>query len=182
MTIMRIFKSILFALAVVLLATGAQAQTLIDNTTFSAALTGIGTQASPYEKVVSLTATTCTGCTFGAGTMIYVGHEAMTVAGSYVSGTTNIPVNRGVYGTPAGPHSTSEVVFVGPPVRFKGVGATSPQLGDPSGASCSKTNYAYMPWINISNGNVWVCDLLGSWLGTNPAKMTFNSTQKGGGS
>lgn len=179
---MRIIKTILIALAGLFLAINAQAQTTIDNTTFSTALTGIGTQANPYETVVSLTATTCTGCTFGAQTMLFAGRELMQVMGNYVSGSTNIPVRRGVQGTPTGPHSTSETVFVGPPIRFRGVGTVGAQLGDPAGDSCVKSNYAFTPWINVSNGNIWVCSLINKWLGSNTAPLTWNSIQKGGGS
>lgn len=164
---MRLFKmfsraasavGIVGLLGLFLFSTPASAQTAIDNTTLSAAVTN-------SQQFVTLAAVTCTGCTFAKGNniVIYVDLEAMCMNDSYVSGTT-VPVTRGCLGTVAAAHSVSNlgvnnVVYYGPQNRFHqaaGGGATG---GNPPFGNCApRTQYLFLPWINISNGLEWVCD------------------------
>lgn len=147
-------------LLVALGATGVSAQTTIDQTTLSAAIT------TTNANVIVLASVTCTGCTFSGangGTLIYTASgEAMRVAGSYTSGTT-VPVMRGTDGTKASTHPSGELVFVGAGTRFGGtpqgingvtIGVDS--NGDPGG-SCTRTSILYIPYINLSKGRVWDC-------------------------
>ncbi len=177
---MKTLKSLAAALAALVLlgvASPLHAQTIIDNTTFSAALTGTGTPQLPFETRVSLTAITCTGCTFGNQTIIFVDREAMQVTGAFVSGATNIPVTRGALGTIPSPHNTSATVFLGPPARFHTQAGGSLQGGDPPFGSCVRTAQLFLPWINLITGNVWSCDLSGKWIGTNSTALVYNSVQ-----
>lgn len=138
MTLIR--TSALAVIVGLLLASPVSAQVTINSTTFSTAVTATDT-------TVSLTATTCTGCTFGAGTNIWVDGETMVVAGSYTSGSTNVPVLRT---NQRANHNTAAVVFLGPAGRFQSV--------DPPAGACIKTTLAFHPWLNRTNGYEWICD------------------------
>lgn len=135
-------KALTFAVvAFLLLAVPASAQVTIDSTTLSAAV-------SPTDTQVTLGSVTCTGCTFGAGTTIYVDLEQMLVSGSYTSGTT-VPVIRAGR---TGAHVSGAVVKVGPASRF--------QANDPPVGACNKTlqGNGFYPWINMLTGGEWLCD------------------------
>jgi len=121
----------------------ASAQTTIDNTNFSSAV-------NATQTTVSISSATCTNCTFGNGTWLYVDEEVLVVAPSYTSGTSNIPVLRGRANTFPAAHTTSAKVFVGPPQRFRVV--------DPPAGACNKVAEAYYPWINVASGYRWLCD------------------------
>lgn len=151
-------KKILLTLILTFGAAGvASAQVAIDATTLTTTMT-------VATDVITIGSATCTGCTFGSGTVIYVDNEAMVVRSSYVSGTTNIPVLRAQLGTKRSPHSSSvlavaKVVFVGPPNRFHGGSGTGDLTGDPPLGSCApRTQWQFLPWINVNNGVEWVCD------------------------
>lgn len=132
----------LFA-ALLLTVSTAQAQTLLDNTTLSAAV-GL------TDTVITVGSVTCTGCTFGYDTLIYVDLEAMRVARNYVSGTT-IPVRRGTDGTRPARHKNAAVTILGPPARFYNL--------DPAFGACGpRSSQQYLPWVNIVTGRVWTCD------------------------
>lgn len=143
-----LFRSLFVVLVLAALVAPVSAQTTIDNTTFSTAV------SSTTTNLVSLASVTCTNCTFGRDTWIYADTELMVVTGAYTSGASNIPVLRGQKGTRAGFHTTTAKVWVGPATRF--------QTNDPPGGACNKksgpgTNGFY-PWINVSNGYRWLCD------------------------
>lgn len=125
-------------------AINAQAQTLIDNSTLSSAV-------ATTDTVISMGSVTCTGCTFGYDTLIYVDLEAMRVERSYVSGATNIPVRRATDGTKLASHKSGAVTQYGPGQRF--------YQADPKIGTCGpRSSQLYLPWINVNNGKVWTCD------------------------
>lgn len=180
------FKSLLTTagLALALLcgfAAPSSAQLLINETTLSSGITTSG------QNVIALTAVTCTGCTFGPDTLIYVEREAMRVTGQYSagSGTLTVQVRRGSDGTLAAPHANAAIVWYGPANRFHIVTPGSGANGDPAGACgflpTPRANQPFLPWINVLTGNVWNCDGTGTWIGTNPLKLTFNSGITSGG-
>lgn len=156
----------------------AQAQVVINNTTLSAAVT------STSQSVVTLAAVTCTGCTFGPGTVVYVvglgargSREAMIVSGQYSAGggALAVPVLRGQLGTVASVHVNASVVYVGPPNRFHLATVGTPGSGDPAG-NCTRATQPFLPWINILSGNVWNCDGSNQWVGINSASLTYGSS------
>lgn len=181
---MNTLKAAVFTLALLLMASVSQAQTLINNTTLSAAVT------STSQNTVQLAAVTCTGCTFGPGTVLYVvglggggvnasgSREAMVVTGAYSAGSGSlvVPVLRGQMGTVAAVHVNASVVYVGPPNRFHLATVGTPGNGDPQGPCGTRASQPFLPWINVLSGNVWNCDLSGSWYGINSAKLTYNSS------
>ena len=135
----------LLLVTVLCLALPAQAQTTIDSTTLSAAV-------SPTATVITLGSVTCTSCTFAPGIRIFVDLELMQVAGSYTSGTT-VPVTRGVDATPISAHVSGAVVYLGPGSRFRNI--------DPPIGACNKVIQnasGYYPWFNIKTGGEWLCD------------------------
>lgn len=145
MRLTMLTRAVVAVFVTLLLADSVAAQTAINNTVFSTAVTTTTTGQ------VSISSATCTGCTFGGGTWLYADGEVMIVAGSYVSGTTNIPVLRGQRNTVPARHTILAKVWVGPAGRFHVV--------DPPYGSCNKaTDTPFYPWINIANGFRWLCD------------------------
>lgn len=116
------------------------AQTTIDQPTLSALV-------NPGDTSIKLSSVTCTNCTFGPGTKIYVDLEEMEVAGTYVTGTT-VPVIR----TMQAAHANAAVASIGPAPRF--------HLSDPPIGPCNKTlqSNGFYPWINLKTGAEWFCD------------------------
>ena len=78
-----------------------------------------------------------------AGLFLFMGRELMKV--EEVLSTGLVRVTRGVGGTAALQHSSSEVVTIGSGTQF--------YTQDPVGAPPEATEVA--PWINVSNGKVW---------------------------
>lgn len=153
------FRLLGLLIALLWLAVPASAQTLIDNTTLSAAISTPNASTPQPATTVSIASVTCTGCTFGRETVLYVDLEVMQVTAGYTSGTTGIPVTRGAMGTRAAAHANASVVFVGPPARFH-QSAGFPNGGDPPAGLCVPTSdyQGFRPWVNVSTGGVWVCD------------------------
>lgn len=134
------------------------AQTLATSTTLSSAVTA--TQA--VWAVASASG-------FTAGNFAYADYEAVQIVS--VSGT-NVTVLRGQMGTVARAHASSETVITGVAQFF--------QQADPDfGAACTRGagQAAYLPWINVQTGNVFVCRTGGTWNVTNVLPITFNSLQ-----
>jgi hypothetical protein len=144
-------KIILALVLVFALAGVSSAQTTINNTTLTNAITATTT-------VVTIASATCTACTFGPGTLLYIDNEALTVGGGYVSGTTNIPVLRGQASTRPAAHAAASVVFVGPPQRFHTSAGAGIPGGDPPIGACTRASQQFLPWINTTTGAFWTCD------------------------
>lgn len=140
----------LFGLGVVLLATSASAQSTIDNTTISGAMTAT-------QTTVTVVSATCTGCTVANGTVVYVDAEAMRVI-SVTATSTIFNVTRGTDGTAASAHNTGAVAWIGPGNRFH---ASDPvPLGNFVGTgACTQASYGgFKPWISFRSGLRWFCD------------------------
>lgn len=136
---------VLSALFALVLMGSASAQTTLNSTTWSSAV-------SPTQTSVVLASVTCTNCTFAAGIRLWADLEMMQVAGSYVSGTT-VPVIRGVNGTQVAAHASGATVFLGPGERF----ATRDPPNGPCNRFIQNVN-GYYPWHNITTGGEWLCD------------------------
>ncbi len=140
MKTLKLFSAL--AVSFILLAVSASAQTTINSTTLSAAV-GLN------DSTVSIVSATCTSCTFGSGTTLYVDTEQMIVAGSYVSGVSNIPVIRQKQAA----HVSGATVFLGPATRFA--------KSDPPPGACNKSVQnvnGFYPWFNLNTGAEWLCD------------------------
>lgn len=182
---MKTLLRIGFVLTVaLLLALPAHAQVLVDTTTLSSAVT------SNTATVITLTAVTCTNCTFGQDTLIFTTDgEAMRVTGAYAAGggSLTVPVRRGTDGTLSYPHANALRVYYGPANRFHIVTqGAPPSTGDPHG-TCTRgltggldRGASVLPWINVLTSNLWNCDGSGVWRGTNAALVTYNSTLAAG--
>lgn len=175
----------LAALVVVGVSLPATAQVLaIDTTTATSAVTSV------TAGTVNLNAVTCTGCTFGQDTLLFwTTGEAMRVTGNYVSGSgvKVVNVRRGTDGTMATTHANSERIYYGPASRFHIViPGGPPTLGDPRGrcvrgqAGGLDRGATILPWINVLSGTLWNCDGSNNWVGTNAARVTYNSTLAAG--
>lgn len=146
----------------------ARAQTTITSTTLSAAIT---TPALNTPAGTSVQLTSNTGV--AANQYIYVGQELMYVT---TTPSTSGPVSvrrgagAGVGGIPT-PHYSGEFVYVGPALAF--------QTRDVSDV-CTSSSVAYLPWINVTNGNRFLCtDGMWGKLGlfyVPPTQCTFAPT------
>ncbi len=142
-----------------LVAVSLPAQTLITNTTLSAA-------ATATTRTVSLTSASGTA----VGSFLYVDYELMLING--ISGTT-ITVQRGQGGTGVQAHASAAVVLVGAGNLFRN--------NDPPYGKCVNADYpaTSKPWVNVVSGNVWLCRFgsggVGTWQATNQAPITYGS-------
>lgn len=163
----------LFGLGVVSLAASASAQSTIDNTTISGAMTAT-------QLTVTVASATCTGCTVGNGTVVYVDAEAMRVVS--VSATSTVfNVTRGTDGTAASAHITGAVAWIGPGNRFH---ASDPvPLGNFIGTgACTQASYGqFKPWISFRSALRWWCDNVNwdpSTSGTANLPFAIRTTQR----
>jgi len=124
--------AILLALLIV---SPVSAQTSLDETTLSVAVTSAG--ASTIQ-VASATG-------FTAGQIAYVDREAMTVLSA---NSTVIRVARGALGTVATTHGAGVIAYAGPAIAFVDY--------DPAG-SCTPTAQRYTPNINAKTGGIFSC-------------------------
>lgn len=142
-----------FVLAALLAAFPAHAQTILTQTTLSATVTSTGAR----NVVVASGA----GITAGV-TDIYVNRELAAVTGCSPacpsSSATTLTLQRAASGTAAGTHASGDLVFVGPPSAFP----TNPRVTWPTDGSCTRSNFAYLPAINVSTGII--ADCLGGHL------------------
>lgn len=173
-----------FLLGVLLLASPVAAQVIVDTTTLSSAIT------STTQNTITMTAVTCTNCTFGQDTRIMTTDgEMMTVTGQYAAGSGSLIVfvRRGTDGTLAYPHANALRVYYGPANRFHIVTqGAPPSTGDPHG-TCVRgqtggldRGASVLPWINVLTNTFWNCDGSGVWRGTNASLVTYNSTLAAG--
>lgn len=145
----------------------ASAQTYLTSTTLSNATT-----ASQTSFVVA----SASGIVAGGG--LYVDREFMTVRS--VSGTT-ITVSRGQSGTVANAHGASRTVIIFPVAAIPtAVSSTDPSPVDGVG-TCTPGAHQYLPIVNVTNGNVWLCRFTAAaqaarvWAATNNVLITYNS-------
>jgi hypothetical protein len=160
-------RMILGLIAALLVSVPASAQTYLTSTTLSAAVNA----SSSTFVVVS-----ATGIAAGGG--LYVDREFVTVRS--VSGTT-ITVARGQSGTTATAHGSGRTVIIVPAAALSTViSNTDPTPFDGVG-TCTASNHRYLPVINVTSGNVWLCRYTTAgqtatiWAATNVAAVTYNS-------
>lgn len=130
----RIILGIVAALA--LMASVASAQTTLNSTTISAAMT-------ETQKFVLLTSATGVA----ANDILFVDREALKVISI---SSTRAEVIRGSNGTTAGPHASGAPIFTGVPAAFS-------RAEPPVGGSCTSTNEQYLPRVVVQSGNVYDC-------------------------
>lgn len=128
-----LLRSLALVLALVVPAS-VYAQSSLNETTLSGAVTS----SQNFVTVAS-----ATGAVAGGG--LYVDREYMTIAQSYVSGTTIPVVRRGA----AVAHAASVPVFIAPAAAFV--------TRDYDGA-CVASAESHLPRINTTNGNIWDCN------------------------
>ncbi len=156
-----------------LVASSASAQTIINNGTITAAMTNSQT----FALVSSITS-------IAANDVFYVDNEVMVVSVTPTSGTLRITVRRGAgdgKGGIAQAHASGNVFFSGPQgQRWKEV--------DPDfGSACIRGQQLFLPWFNITTGVEWSCGFLGNsatasltWRAYNPIlAYTYNSVVLG---
>jgi hypothetical protein len=139
----KLFTRIAISLSLFLGAGLAFGQTALTQTTLSAAVTS----NVRTIQVASATGITAPGATTGAGSLLFVDAEAMSVLSV---NSTYVTVQRGAAGTKATGHISGAAVLLGPPQAFIAF--------DPSG-SCTNGQglFLYSPVVNINTGNEWLC-------------------------
>jgi hypothetical protein len=136
-------------------------QTILTNTTLSAAVTSSSSQYIVLASATGVNAPSASDNT--KQTFLYVDRELMDVRG--VNGTT-IQVVRGAAGTVATSHASSAFVFVVP-----GYLSTWFNKPAPSG-SCTRSNEIALPRIYPTKGIVSDC-LGGQWINSGITETTF---------
>jgi hypothetical protein len=162
-----IMKRIVVGFVFALLAVPAAAQTYLTSTTNSAAINASQT---------SFAVASATGIAAGGG--LYVNREYMSVRS--VSGTT-ITVVRGQSGTVANAHGASQTVIIVPAAAVPTVITAVDPAPVAGVGTCTPGNHQYLPIINVTNGNVWLCRYTAAaqtsrvWAATNAVLITYNS-------
>lgn len=175
-TIRKYLLVLAFALAFSITAFG---QAVTPSTTFATAV-GYGDQSINLTNVTVATSSgsyTVVGATQGAfNTVLYVDRETIGVIS--VNGKV-ASVQRGIDGTIVAPHTTTAVVWFGPPAWF------SQQVHQPTGG-CTATNEVALPRFFEMFGEGWTCGANGTNKGQwvlqypNPASyVSFDSSQYG---
>lgn len=171
--------SLFIAFALVLVVPhDAKAQATPTQTTFSAAVPAPSPNSSSPVQTVCLTSSTGVSAPATANTMLLVGREIM-----FVNATTPNAncwsVTRGYDGTRPAPHSTSEIVWVGPPGGTLSSPFISNAPASGAGGVCTATALPYNPLI-VSGaaeyvlviGEVWYCPATGlnasTWVVSHP--------------
>ncbi len=145
---------------------GAQSYVL-SNTTLSGAITATQT------TLVLASASVSSGATVPApavGQCLMDDTEVMRITA--VSGTT-MTVSR----APVNPvaHATSSVIWTGPCQLFKSTDPPVAAVNATAGQQLCSTQPR--PWINVTNGNVWICNTMNNgWRGTNAITFTYGSS------
>lgn len=146
------------------------AQTTVSTTTLGAA-SSLNGDVLVVASTTNMSAPSATG----GGTFGFVDLEQFRVI--RVISSTQIQVQRGVAGFPS-VHRSGATVYFGSGDAFKNV--------DPPIGTCTPGNWAYTPWINVSNGNMSVCQYRDSAtryvITTNARSITFNSSPQACGS
>lgn len=164
---------LLSALCVALFTVPIAAQTTINSTTLSGAITA-----------TQQTITLASSSNISVGDRLFIDWEMLTVlrcgtSSTVGSGCTSatMTVQRGTgdgAGGRSAPHATSSTVWTGPGQRFQ---VSSPPLG-----SCVRSSIEFLPWIDVTTGNIWTCDQrvaavsTSKWYGANIAVLAYNST------
>jgi hypothetical protein len=137
----------------ILLAATGFAQTATTQTTLSAAMTN-GDQTI---TLASSTGVSAAGFNNQVVTGLYIDREYITVSANVnAAGTGNVwTVKRGVGGIRSA-HLSGAFVWVGPPATF--------DLGpNDRVGSCTRTNFAYLPLIEVRSGTLLDCDGNNKW-------------------
>jgi hypothetical protein len=186
--IMKNFKSFAVTLGLLLAASFACGQTVLVNTTLSAAVPASVSSAltSGNQAIVSVasasgisapspnTSNTYGAATSEAQTYLYVDRELMQVKG--VSGT-QITVIRGVGSTAAASHASAAAVFVVPSAAaaYWAGGAYGTPPAVPQG-SCTRTSELFLPRIQFISGLISDC-IGGQWVNGDilqTTRLTYN--------
>lgn len=152
-----------FGLLLALTTLGA-AQAALTQTSISSALSGQGQAgysgiSTPYGTTVYLASVTNVNAANNGQpqTVLYVDGEAMGVL-TVNSTTKAVTVLRGQYGTKVFAHASGAMVLVGQTSQFQAI-------DPPVGAACTAASTVATPWVNVNNGNQWLCSsVTGTWV------------------
>ena len=154
MTMLR--RSLLAAvttLAVLVATWPATAQTTLNSTTLSAAVTS-------NAQVFSL----ASGTNVSAGDLLVVDREAMLVD---AIATAQVTVRRGVEGTAAVAHLSGATVYTGVKSRF--------YSSTPRGGACTRASERFLPHIDVANGTIYDC-IAGEWQRWNTERQLYTKS------
>lgn len=133
------------------------AQTILASTLLNATITATQT---------TLVAVSPVG--FVVNNYVFAEGEAMQIRA--VVGTT-ITVTRGVLSTRGAAHAVGAALLTGVAAHFVNMGSQhTPPIG-----YCVRAAQLFLPLIDVTSGNIWTCNASNQWVGTNVAKLTYNS-------
>lgn len=149
---MKTFRTLILAAVLALALTAPMAaQTTVNTTTLSAAVTKSQTQV-----------TVASATNVAVGNILYVDREAMKVTA--LSGTL-ATVRRGMEGTAPAAHVSGAVLYTAAPQYF--------YVTEVSGA-CTSTEETALPHVSVTSGNIYVC-ASGTWKVFNRAGFSLSS-------
>ncbi len=146
--------------AVLFMAGSAFGQTILTNTTLSAAITSSSSTTAVVTSATNINAPSTSDAT--KATYIFVDRELMDVRA--VNGTT-LSVVRGAGGTAASTHASSAFVFVVPAYL-------STQFAIVPAGSCTRANEVALPRVNARTGIISDCNG-GQWVNGGITQTTF---------
>ena len=150
---MKTMRSIGLTLAVLaLLAVPVRAQTVLNNTTFGAAVAATDT-----------TVTVASASTLVVGQLIVVPGLALEVMRITAISGTQISVIRGIRGV-ARAHASGDTILTGLPGRFY------ERAPDTVNGTCTRSELQFQPWVDLQSGITWSCNgegtnTTGTWYG-----------------
>lgn len=174
------FRALALAIVMVALATSTpilEAQTRFSSTTFGAAMsatTDVATVASTTGMTAGGPATGAPITTASGATFLFADLEQMRVV--EVISATRVRVQRGIAGITTA-HASGATIYFGPGSAFK---TTDPPVGVSQGCTPS-SDWLYDLWINVTNGNISVCQYrvaastIREWWTTNIRQVTYDS-------
>jgi len=151
---MKTFRNLITVLIAVVLTIPMAAQTTVNTTTLSAAVTKSQTQV-----------TVASATNVAVGNILYVDREAMKVV--TLSGT-NATVRRGQEGTAAVAHASGAVVYTAAPQYFYATEVSG---------TCTSTDEIALPHISVATGNIYTCTS-GGWTVTRRGGISATSRSR----
>lgn len=160
---MRSMRILVALIAGLLLTGSAYAQTSLNSTTLSAAITATQTT---FTVASTANITAISSASQGTGLFIPATGELMAVVSIPVSGT--VTVRRGIDRTRPWPAANSATVVITQPGSVIDY--------DPSGPCTGAATPRFRQMINLVTGTVNVCLLAGTWQGRNQVPITQPTT------
>lgn len=174
MRVNRLFGvGVVLVLLLVAVSPPVSAQTVVRNTTLAAAV------SSGSVNNVTLTSVT----NLVVGDVLYLagwpGEQMQVVSINTTSRV--VQVLRGQGGTHGQLHASGQRIWFGQPGPAGPLGGGLQQVAPNVGQSCTRTQFTWTPWIDMTSGIIWTCGTTywgtnNTWTGSVANLMNFGTT------